>query len=67
MSDDYVVIEGRVKFTRLKSILFVPIEGPVDVWVPRSLLHAADDMAVEDNELEEIRVREWFAQKEGLI
>lgn len=35
------------------------------LWIPKSVIEDADDIAVGDEDLE-VNVAEWFAEKEGL-
>ena len=36
------------------------------LWVPKSVIEDADEIAVGDEEIE-VNVAEWFAEKEGLV
>lgn len=67
-SDEYVrvtaVVEGKTdKAVRLSN-------GETHAWVPRSCLHAADDVALNNMSIADertFRMREWIAEREGFI
>ena len=69
--DNYVFVSGTLKAEpRPKAIFFKSEESGETSWIPRSLLHAADDKAIDEVAVGSpltVRVREWFAEKEGLI
>lgn len=46
-----------------RAFLFLTEDG--EVWVPKSVIEDADEIAEGDDDLE-IEVAEWFANKEGL-
>jgi len=71
MSDEYVTLSV---FLHRKTKAAICVSRDADatdgVWIPRSCLHAATDLALADAELDEeieIKVREWIAQREGLV
>lgn len=66
--DDYVQVAGTIVGITPKAVLLdVATE---EVWIPRSLLHGADDLALKESlgkgDTHVFQVREWFAKKEGL-
>lgn len=69
MSDSYETITVALLAVRPKSIKVESGATAAPVWVPRSLLHGADDAEVgrvaEGGEIT-LRVREWFCRREGL-
>jgi len=71
MSDEYVTISAKIKGRTARAVLFdVGDTVSRGAWVPRSCLHGADDQKIDkarlDDELE-LRVREWIAEREGLL
>ena len=72
-SDDYVTITATIRSVRERSIYVDRRSGsPIDeVCIPRSLLHAASDTAVErfatPGEMLTLKVRRWKADELGLI
>jgi hypothetical protein len=71
MSDDYVTVTATMKRKTEKAVLLdVGDHVSRGAWVPRSCLHAMSDIAVAnakpDDELE-LRIREWIAEREGLL
>lgn len=70
MSDEqYVAIRGRVKDVRAKSVLFV-VGDSVERgdWIPRSLIHGADDIALNGKfggEAMTLRMFKWKARELG--
>ena len=70
MSDDYLLLRGQFKLVTEKAMLMAPEYGPEELWIPRSLLHASDDRALDgwdDGDAVALRVREWFLKKNGLL
>lgn len=71
--DDYVTLEARIVRVKDGAVLLgVEVDGDeVTGWVPRSLLHGADDRllsaADEDGETRQVRVREWKARQLGWV
>lgn len=71
MSDEYVTVSVKLKARTAKAVL-LDVGDTVSrgAWVPRSCLHGADDQRIDkahlDDELE-LRVREWIAEREGLL
>lgn len=71
MSDEYVTVTAMMRKRTAKAVLLDVGDGVSrGAWVPRSCLHFMSDKAVDaaalDDELE-LRVREWIAEREGLI
>lgn len=71
MSDDYVTITAKMKAKTPRAVLLdFGDHVSRESWVPRCCLHTASDIAVskaaKDDELE-LRVREWIAEREGLL
>lgn len=69
MSDDpYRTVEAKIARVREKSVL-IKI-GPLlhEVWVPRSVLHGADDGDLDGQEGLDmrLRIREWFCKREDI-
>ncbi len=71
MSDEYVTASVILVRRTKKAICVATDEtASTDVWIPRSCLHAGSDATINEAELESeitIRVREWIAEREGLI
>jgi hypothetical protein len=70
MSDDYVTVTGYLRVATPKAILLQPEDEPAAIWIPRSLLHGGDERLIDNTAMGEqidIRVREWFAEKEDLV
>lgn len=69
--DEYVTVEAALKqYTARAVLLDVGDAVSRGAWVPRSCLHFTSDKQVETLELDaraEWRVREWVAEREGLI
>lgn len=68
MADEYVEIEAVLK-RRTEAAVLLKTEN-AEAWVPRSCLHAASDIAVndmEDGEHGEFRLRRWIADRESFI
>jgi hypothetical protein len=71
MSDDeqYVAVRGRVKEVRPRAVLFVVGESVErGDWVPRSLIHGADDKALDGKfagEETTLRMFKWKARELG--
>ncbi len=69
MSDDYVRVRGRIKEIRPASVLFAVGAGVERAaWLPRSLIHGADDIALNGKFAGEemtLRVVEWKADECG--
>ena len=70
MSDDYRTVTTRLRAIRPNSI-FVDrpaTRGPGEVSIPRSLIHGADDRAIEGHFIGEtitFRLAEWKAEELG--
>lgn len=63
----YVVVEGEFQ---AETPLAVCLELPglqEEVWIPKSQILRWDDDAYGRGDPCEIEVKEWFAEKEGLI
>lgn len=70
MSEEYVRIVGRIILVRPKAVLWRPDGEITSAWIPRSLIHGADETGIdrlEPGTPVELRVFEWFAHKEGLL
>ena len=71
MSDEYVTVTATMRKRTAKAVLLDIGDGVSrGAWVPRSCLHFMSDKAVDDAALDdelELRVREWIAEREGLI
>ncbi len=66
-SDDYRIVTAKVLRKKDEAILIAVKQG--EAWVPRSLLHGADDMAlalIPNNSEWTFRLREWKAEELGL-
>lgn len=71
MSDDYVTCTVRIEALTQRAVMVRPAHASTcAAWLPRSTLHGADDRrltsAAVDTEMD-LRVREWIAEREGLI
>ena len=65
--DEYRIVTCRVVRVTRNAILLQP--KAVQVWVPRSLLHAKDDLAVANAQWGKertFRLRAWKAEEIGL-
>lgn len=51
-----------------KAVLVYSETADAQVWIPRSLIHGADDRELSQHmdEAIELRVFQWFAEKNGL-
>ena len=80
MSDEYVKVKGKIAKIRAQSILFTVGDSvPRGAWIPRSLIHGADErqldglaaavlrMAKQGGVEREIRIFEWKAEEIGFI
>lgn len=69
--DDYVEVNAILRQRTAKAVLLDVGDGVSrGAWVPRSCLHGADDGTIDNADLESsvtLRVREWIAEREGLI
>lgn len=69
MSDEYVRIRGKVQAVRKGALMFsVGQSVPRAGWIPRSLIHAADDLTLDGLMVGAeitLRVREWKADELG--
>ena len=69
--DDYVTVTTVLRRIRDEaSLVDRARDDRVTVWIPRSCLHAADDLAVERAEIGAevtIRVRRWKADRLELV
>jgi hypothetical protein len=66
--DRYLTVRVRIKEVRPTSVLFW--HGDTTTWVPRSCLFGPDDSAIDNVAIDSevtLRVREWIAEREGLI
>ena len=70
-ADKYVTISCIImKDPTAKAVLIRGIDGDAEVWVPRSLIHGADETALDKFEIGqeiELRIFEWAARDRGLI
>lgn len=70
MSERYVSVTATLRKVKPTSIALLPEGGDDLVWVPRSLIHGADERqldTLEENETVTLRIFEWKAKQEGLI
>lgn len=69
MSDEYVRIRGKIEAIRKGAFMFsVGRSVPRAAWIPRSLIHAADDLALDGQMVGAeitVRMREWKADECG--
>lgn len=69
--DEYVTVEAILKARTDKAVLLdIGTDVSMGAWVPRSCLHFISDKQADQLPLEEKaewRVREWVAEREGLI
>ena len=69
--DEYVTVVAILKARTRKAVLLdVGVEVERGAWIPRSCLHAANDREIDaaaiDSEVT-VQVREWIANREGLV
>jgi len=77
-SDDYVKVQGKARHVRDNSVLFSVGDGVSrGAWIPRSLLHGADDLQLRDRAHQinrtgtnvgtpmVLRIRRWKAEEVG--
>lgn len=71
MGDGYVQVTATLRACRPKAVLLAIGEDvPRGAWVPRSCIHGADDRSLDrvaPGSAITIQVREWIAEREGLI
>jgi hypothetical protein len=71
MTDDYVTVTAVLRRRTAKAVLLdVGNEVARGAWIPRSCLHAASDRLIDDATIDSevaIEVREWIAEREGLV
>lgn len=71
MTDEYVTVTAKVRGRSAKAVLLDIGEGVSrGAWIPRSCLFGPDDKALDDAEIGDeitLKVREWIAEREGLI
>lgn len=69
--DEYVAVIAKLRKRTAKAVLLDVGEGVSrGAWVPRSCLFGPDDSTIDNIALDSevtIRVREWIAEREGLI
>jgi hypothetical protein len=74
LDDLYITFAGVVVRATLRAVLFrfpddtmtlpgIEPRGAVERWIPRSVCEAGDDLDVGDTD---IRIAEWFCEKEGI-
>lgn len=67
--EDYVRITGRLGAIRQDSFMLSVGESvPRGAWIPRSLIHGADDIALNKKQRGEVwtvRMFRWKAEQEG--
>lgn len=72
MSDDYRIVSVKLKGVRQNSIFVEHPRQQRDVSIPRSLLHAGDDLRIGRLDFGDVgheitfRMREWKAEELGL-
>lgn len=71
MSDGYVTVTAVLRQRTARAVLLdVGADVARGAWVPRSCLHAGDDRRIDaaaiDSEVS-LQVREWIAEREGLV
>lgn len=77
-SDDYVKVKGKARHVRDGSVLFsVGDSVSRGAWIPRSLIHGADDLVLRDRREQinrtgaqvgtpmVLRIRSWKAEEVG--
>lgn len=69
--DGYVRVTARLRDLRPKAALLAQGDAvPRGAWIPRSCIHGADDRLLDrvapGSEIT-IQIREWIAEREGLI
>ena len=66
--DPYVTVNCRILKVSAKAVQ-VSDETGLDVWIPRSCLHGGQETDIENSlgDDVQIKVRRWFADKEGLL
>lgn len=66
--DPYVAIGCTIKGVTAKAVKIDPDSGE-QLWVPRSVIHGAEERLLDGSvgDPMELRVRRWFAEKEGLV
>jgi len=71
VSDNYVGVTAKLKARTAKAVLLDVGDGVSrGAWIPRSCLHGADDSVIDNVAIDDevtLRVREWFAAREGLL
>lgn len=69
--DEYVGVTAKLRARTAKAVLLDVGEGVGrGAWVPRSCLFGPDDSAIDNVAIDSevtLRVREWIAEREGLI
>lgn len=79
-ADDYVKVQGRARHVRDAAVLFAVGESvPRAAWIPRSVLHGADDLTLSrlagqinasgrtGGTAMTLRIRRWKAEEVGFI
>lgn len=66
--DPYVTVEVKVLGVTAKAAKIRDEHGTV-VWCPRSVMHGGDEQAIDSSVGDDmlLKVRQWFASKEGLV
>ena len=79
MAEDYVAIQGKARYLRDGAVLFAVGEGLGQVaWIPRSLIHGADDSELSKHRAVinaarstghamTLRIFRWKAEETGLL
>lgn len=78
--DDYVKVQGRARHVRDAAVLFsVGDSVPRAAWIPRSVLHGADDLTLTKQAPQinaggrtggmamTLRIRRWKAEEVGFV
>lgn len=70
MLDKYETIHVNYIKQTSEAVLIYSEYSESEVWIPRSLIHGADDKKIdkasEDDEID-LRVMDWFCKKNDLI
>ena len=66
--DPYITLSCKVLKVTEKAV-HIEDESGTQCWVPRSCVHGGDDGRLDDSIGDdiELKVRRWFAEKEGLL
>lgn len=59
--------EVAVEFVHQTDSAVLVKDGDSKVWIPKSLIEEEVDEALEEGNMVELSVKEWFAEKQGMI